>query len=862
MDKILDKNAYTPMIRQYLEIKENYPDTIVFYRVGDFYELFFNDAIVGSRELEIVLTGKDAGVEERVPMCGVPFHAVNTYIEKLSEKGYKVAIVEQLEDPATAKTIVKRDVIRIVTPGTNIDENYLSDKTNNYIGEIEKVGNKYVLSYIDLSTGDTYMTTFGLHNQIVISEINKLGIKEIVAAENFNKSLSNILTKIYNILITETSNTKVDNYLNDIYNNINEEYQISAKRLLAYILETQKRVLVHLKPFKFYQAKEYLHLDDKAVKNLELVENLKGDKTKTNLFATLDRCKTAMGSRYLKKNILYPLVKLDEINERLDFIEEFNNHNLIKDDIRNYLYEIYDLERIIGRISFGNPSPKDLLQLKKSLNVLPSLKNDLLKMKTKVATKYAAKIDTFDILYHELDISLNEEAPYLLKDGNVIKPGYSKELDEIRNISTSNKDFLINLEQKERERTGIKGLKVGYNRVFGYYIEITKSYLPQVKDEFGYIRKQTTSNSERYITEELKERETLILRSDETALNLEIELFNKLKNMCKENITKLQDLALTISFIDMISSLSVVAKENNYIRPTFSHYDELDIKDGRHPVIETVSDKEFVPNDLSLYNNEKILLITGPNMSGKSTYMRQNAIIIIMAQMGSFVPASYALIPIFDQIFTRIGSSDDIASGESTFMSEMMEVNVALQNATPNSLIILDEVGRGTATYDGMALAQAIIEYIHDNIGAKTFFSTHYHELTIMDKSLPFLRNVHVEANADRFDETGELIFLHKVLPGPSDQSYGINVASLANIPQDVTLRAQDILNKLEKNSELDTKLLSKDNYVKPKIIDKRNPKEQAIINEIKNIDTDNLKPIDALILINELKEKVDDIDG
>ena len=419
----------------------------------------------------------------------------------------------------------------------------------------------------------------------------------------------------------------------------------------------------------------------------------------------------------------------------------------------------------------------------------------------------------------------------------------------------------MNLERREREKTGIKTLKVGYNRVFGYYIEVTKSYLDQVKDEFGYIRKQTTSNSERYITEELKERESLILRSDETALKLEYDLFEQIRLKCKDNIVDLQKLASLLSYVDMMNALSIVAKDNKYVRPIFSHYDELEIKDGRHPVIEKVMEKEFIPNDLILYNDQKILLITGPNMSGKSTYMRQNALIIIMAQIGSFVPASYAKLPIFDQIFTRIGSSDDIASGESTFMTEMMEVNEALRNATPRSLIILDEVGRGTATYDGMALAHAIIEYIHDEIGAKTFFSTHYHELTNLDKSLPSLINVHVEANSDNFDETGEIIFLHKVLPGPTDKSYGINVASLANIPLDVTLRAQDILNKLSSSKEFDEELLSKNNYVKPVIIDKRNPKEQEVIKELKEVDTNNLKPLDALVLINELKEKLGDAD-
>ena len=853
----IDKTIYTPMIRQYLDIKENYPDTILFYRVGDFYELFFNDAIIGSKELEIVLTGKDAGTTERVPMCGVPYHAVDSYIEKLSQKGYRVAIVEQMEDPALAKKIVKRDVIRIITPGTNIDQNYLDEKSNNYIGSLEKVDNEYVLCYTDLSTGVDNITIFGLHNEIVISEINKLGIKEIVTASSFNKTIISQLQKIYGILVSFNDDTKIDSYLNSLYEELNPKYHNAAKRLLAYILNTQKMVLVHLKPFTFYNSKDYLRLDNTAVRNLELIENLKGFKYKNNLFAVLDKCATAMGSRYLKRSILYPLINVAKINERLDLIEELNNNYIVSLQLKDLLSNIYDLERIIGRISFGNPSPKDLLQLKKSLKVIPNIKEELLKLNGKQSNILNEKIQTFDSLYMELENGIREDSPFLLKDGGVIKEGYNEELDKIRNIESTNKDYLMNLEKRERDKTGIKTLKVGYNRVFGYYIEITKSYLNQVKDEFGYIRKQTTSNSERYITEELKERETLILRSEETALKLEIDLFNKIRDLCKDKTAELQKLADSISYLDMINSLSYVSKTNHYVRPTFSPYYEVEIKDGRHPVIESVMDKEFIPNDLTLYNDQKILLITGPNMSGKSTFMRQNALIIIMAQMGSFVPASYAKLPIFDQIFTRIGSSDDIASGESTFMAEMLEVNEALRNATPCSLIILDEVGRGTATFDGMALAQAIIEYIHDEIGAKTFFSTHYHELTNLEKSLPFLSNVHVEANSDNFDETGELVFLHKVLPGPTDKSYGINVASLANIPTEVTLRAQDILNKLGNQENIDIEKLSKDNYVKPVIIDKRPKEEIEVIEKIKEVDTNNLKPLDALLLINELKEKL-----
>ena len=591
------------------------------------------------------------------------------------------------------------------------------------------------------------------------------------------------------------------------------------------------------------------------MKNLELIESLKGAKNKNNLFSVLDHCSTAMGSRFLKRSILFPLVNLTSINKRLDIVEELNNSYVITKDLHKYLGEIYDLERIVGRISYGSVSPKDLIQLRNSLSVLPMIIKLLGKIKGKCCKELSNNINPFTELHDLLKRSINDDAPYLLRDGNIIKPGFNEELDKIKNIGKTNKDFLINLEQAEREKTGIKTLKVGFNKVFGYYIEITKSYLNLVKDEFGYIRKQTTSNSERYITQELKERETLILRSEEISLELEIKLFNDIRNICRDNLSKLQAIANLISEIDMLHSLSIVSMENGYVRPEFSFYDEMIIEDGRHPVMETFGNKEFIPNSLYLYNNNKILLITGPNMSGKSTFMRQNAIIAIMAQIGSFVPAKYAKLPVFDQIFTRIGSSDDITAGESTFMSEMLEVNFAIQNATERSLIIFDEVGRGTATFDGMALAQSIIEYLHDKVGCKTFFSTHYHELTSLDESLSFLCNVHVEAIAN--ESTGELIFLHKVMEGSTDQSYGINVASLANIPEVVTLRAKDILNKIKDNEKVDKDILSPKNYQAPIIIDKTPKNLIEIKNELQNINIDELKGIEALMLLEKLKSKV-----
>lgn len=853
----IDKSIYTPMMKQYLDIKENYKDTLLFYRIGDFYEMFFNDALVASKELEIVLTGRDAGAKEKVPMCGVPHHAVDGYIEKLSQKGYKVAIVEQLEE-ASNKKLVHRDVIRIITPGTNIDESYLSDKTNNYIGSIDKLPSCYVLAYVELSTGECKLTSLPLNIDLLIGEINKLKIKEIVVSSTFNTQICESLKRISGVLISPYDNLNIDNYMNNILDNVLSVYQNTCKRILSYIIETQKRVLVHIQPFIYYDVKSYLRIDNTAVKNLELIESMSGNRFKNNLFQVLDKCQTAMGSRFLKRSILFPLVDLRKINYRLDFIDELHKNYLSSEKIKEFLSEIYDLERIIGRISFGNPSPRDLLQLRKSLKVLPSLKDTLSKMKGKVCKEFSGNINCFEELYNILVKALYDNPAYSVKDGGVINEGYSKELDEIRNIELTNKDFLNNLELRERERTGIKSLKVGYNRIFGYFIEITKANISLVKDEFGYIRKQTTSNSERFITQELKERETLILRSNETALNLEKELFNDLKDKCKNLTSSLQELANHLSHIDMLLALSIVAKDNNYVRPTFSPYSEMIIEAGRHPVIETFSNKEFIPNDLVMYNDDKILLITGPNMGGKSTYMRQSAIISVMAQMGSFVPASKALVPIFDQIFTRIGSSDDITSGESTFMTEMLEVNNALSNATERSLIILDEVGRGTATFDGMALAQSIVEYLHDEIGAKTFFSTHYHELTSLEDSLPYLKNVHVEASTKEDNNRFEIVFLHKVLDGATDESYGINVAYLAGINQKITYRAKDILSKLEKKNTVDTKILSKDNYTEPIIINNVNSSEQKVIDGIRDCDIDNMSPLQALLLVKDLKEKLD----
>lgn len=846
----IDKSQYTPMMRQYLTIKEEYPDTLVFFRLGDFYEMFFNDALVASRELEIVLTGRDAGTDERVPMCGVPFHSVDSYIDRLTEKGYKVAIVEQLEEPNNKK-IVLRDVVRVITPGTVVDEKALNEKEVVYLGSIDKDSFNYSLSYVDLSTGLTYSTSFPLNEELLINEIIKLQIKEIVIPSTFDLLKFSSLKNNYGVVFSLCDETKIDPYLSVLIIKLPPLEISAAQRLLAYVVKTQKRVLIHLQKFNHYESGDYLKMDLNCVRNLELVESIRGKNKKNSLFYILDQCVTAMGSRFLKKSILYPLVNKDKILKRQAVIKCLINSYLVSNNLKEALASVYDLERIIGRISYGNLSPKDLLMLKKSLSVLPTIKENLFMLNEDVCTQYANQIADFSDLTFLLEQSIREDAPYYVRDGGIIKSGYNKEFDELKNISSQNKDFLVNLEMRERERTGIKNLKVGYNKVFGYFIEVTKANIPLVKNEFGYIRKQTLSNAERYITEELKEREVLILRADEKAIELEQHLFDEIRDICKSYTHELQKTALIISEIDMLLALSIVAKRDNYVCPTFG--DTIEVINGWHPVLAHFSSEPVIPNDLTMSKDEQILVITGPNMSGKSTYMRQNALIIILAQMGSFVPAEKATLPIFDQIFTRIGSSDDITSGESTFMVEMIEVNYALKNATENSIILLDEVGRGTATFDGMALAQAIIEYLHHYTKAKTLFSTHYHELTALEKELKGLRNVHVDARS----ENDTIVFFHKVLPGPSDESYGINVAKLAHLPEPVILRANDILEKIEEENKDGKHLLSPSQYREPKII-KEIPKNiQEIVNVLKELDVDNLKPLDALMLLSKIKEKL-----
>ncbi|MGI6709947.1 MAG: DNA mismatch repair protein MutS [Bacilli bacterium] len=850
----IDKMQYTPMMRQYLEIKEQYKDTLIFFRLGDFYEMFFNDAILASKELEIVLTGRDAGASERVPMCGVPYHSVDSYIDKLTEKGYKIAIVEQVENPKEAVGIVKREVVRIITPGTVMSGANFDEKSNVFIASISIEKEKYILCYADLSTGETHLMNLPLNEELLQTEIIKLNIKELVVSEDFNYIYLPYLKNMLAITISYETNDSIIDYLKNLSEGLDKDEEKTFYRLLNYLIKTQKRVLLHLQKVNKISSANFLKIDFSSRRNLELLETLRFQNKKNTLLTVLDKCQTAMGSRYLKQSIMFPLVSIDEINQRYDVIDIFKKNFIETLEIRDLLSSIYDLERISGKIAYESANPRDLIQLKKSLEVLPKIIQLINKLKIRKFSKINNYQNTVSTIYNLLNTSISEDAPISLKDGNIIKSGFNPELDELKKISFESKEYLVTLENKERQKTGIKNLKVGYNRVFGYYIEISKGNAQNVKKEFGYIRKQTLSNAERYITEELKEKESMILRAEEKMLELEYKVFSNVRNQCKLYINDFQNLSKIVSEIDMMQSFTKVSNENNYTRPSLNTDNVIDIKEGRHPVIEKfLTEAKFKPNDLIMNQNDSILLITGPNMSGKSTYMRQIALISIMAQIGCFVSAKKANIPIFDQIFTRIGAADDIVGGQSTFMVEMSEVNNALKYATQNSLILFDEIGRGTATYDGIALAQAIIEFIHEKIKCKTLFSTHYHEITVLENDLENLKNVHVSIH----EEKGEIIFVHKVLDGPADKSYGINVAKLAKLPIEVTLRANDLLNKLEDTTSFNHKKFSIKNYQQPLIYDSTTEIESEILNEIKTLDLNHINPLDALNKLSELQKKI-----
>lgn len=838
----VDIDKLSPMMRQYIEIKKECEDSIVFYRLGDFYEMFFEDAIIASRELELTLTGKQAGLEERVPMCGVPHHSYASYVEKLIDKDYKVAIVEQLEDPKTTKDTVKRGVVQIITKGTKMDSLEASD--NNFIGNIYMYQYAVGISLIDVSTGEVYITILDNDNDIISKYLAKKNVLEVIVSSSTDRNLVNILRTKYNIIVTITDNLLDDKTYDYIYEDIEDDRLVTTlKHLLFYIIENKKGDMHHLQKAILLKSSNYLEFDNNTKRNLELTETLRRKERTYSLFWLLDKCKTAMGSRFLKETISSPLTSKKEIIRRYDIVSCLSTEFILRDELIKALDNVYDLERLTGRISYGNLNAKDLLQLKTSLEELPNIKRILKEL------KYDKDINTYDELTSLLEKAIREDAPFTLKEGRLIKQGYNKELDELKEISSGSKDFILKLEQEERERTGIKTLKVGFNKIFGYYIEVSKSFIKDIKEEFGYDRKQTLANCERYTTKLLKEKENIILGAEDKIINLEYKLFMDIREVVKRYIKDLQKTSKTLCEIDMLQAFSVVSDEYKYTRPQITDENKVKLIESRHPVVEKVLNNNYVSNDIVMDNNTSILLITGPNMAGKSTYMRQMAITVIMAQMGCFVPAKEAQLPIFDKIFTRIGASDDLVSGSSTFMIEMEEANYAIANATDKSLILFDELGRGTATYDGMSLAEAILEYIHNNIKAKTMFSTHYHELTNLEKKLKHLKNVHVSA----VEEDGKITFLHKIKNGSVDKSYGIHVASLANLPKELIDNATKILNQYE-NKKTKVSNFEQTTLFEEKELDKE---ENKLEEKLKGIDPLYLTPIDALNLIFELKKEL-----
>ena len=841
----VDRNKLAPMMKHYAEVKDNYKDIILFYRLGDFYEMFFEDAELVSHELELTLTGRNAGLEERVPMCGVPHHSVDIYIDKLVKKGYKVAICEQLEDPKNTKGIVKRDVTEVISSGTIIDAGSLDEKVNNYIGSIYDYEYCYAIVYTDITTGELYSEIIIHDTNKLINEILSFGLSEVIVNSIISPNIIKLLKDQYKLTVTISDNVLDTDEYSFCYRHINDlRYVTAINHLLYYLTVDQKRTLSHLQKVVINEDDNFLKMDIHTKRNLELTESLRLQDRNYSLLWLLDNTKTAMGSRKLRQWIETPLKEKRKIEKRYNIIDKLQEEFILCEDLRRALYEVYDLERLSGRIALGNANARDLIQLKNSLKVLPTIK-DMLK-----TIEFYHEIDTLEPLYKLLENAIYEEPPINLKEGYLIKKGFSKELDELKDMRSGGKDFISKFELEERERTGIKNLKVGFNKVFGYYIEISKGALSQVTDDMGYIRKQTLANCERFITNVLKEKEDLILSAEEKIINLEYDLFIEIRNKCKKFIPKLQNIAKAISEIDVLQSFALVSEKYNYVRPTLTLDHSIKLIESRHPVVERVIRDEYVANDIIMDNGVSTLLITGPNMAGKSTYMRQLGIIVIMAQIGCFVPAKEAKLPVFDQIFTRIGASDDLVSGESTFMVEMIEASNAIKNATKNSLILFDELGRGTATYDGMSLAQAILEYTHDMIGCKTLFSTHYHELTSLEHELKHLKNKHVSATEDGED----IIFLHKVEDGSVDKSYGINVAKLAGLPSEVITRASTILYTYEEKSITKSpKEISIQTSLPLDIIGKKSEIEEIL----RKTNVLELTPIKALNLLYELKEKL-----
>lgn len=873
---------YTPMMQQYLQTKEEYKDCILFYRLGDFYEMFFEDAQIVSKELELTLTGKNCGMEERAPMCGIPYHAVEVYLNRLVANGHKVAICEQVEDPKMATGLVKREVIRIVTPGTNTDMQALDESKNNYLMCIVYLADKYGVSLADVSTGDYFVTEVDSERRL-IDEIHKFSPSEIVCNESFYMSGIDIEDIKHRLGITiyalETwyfGDELAENTLKEHFKIKNLQslglldYDcgvIAAGALLKYLYETQKTNLEHISAIHPYAVGKYMIIDSSTRRNLELVETLREKQKRGSLLWVLDQTKTAMGARLLRSYVEQPLIEKKEIEKRQDAIAELNQSIITREELREYLNPIYDLERLVSRVTYLSANPKDLLAFRNSIGMLPPIKTLIAEFHGTLLQEIREELDTLDELYELVNSAINEDAPISTRDGGLIKEGYHEEVDKYRDAKTKGKTWLAELEAKEREKTGIKGLRIKYNRVFGYYLEVTNSYKDLVPDY--YTRKQTMTNAERYITPELKELEDMILGAEDKLVSLEYNLFCEVRNQIAEQVVRIQKTAKAVAKLDVFISLAVVADQNQYCRPQINENGVIDIKGGRHPVVEKmIINDMFIDNDTYLdHANNRISIITGPNMAGKSTYMRQTALIVLMAQLGSYVPASSAKIGIVDRIFTRVGASDDLASGQSTFMVEMNEVANILRNATSNSLLVLDEIGRGTSTFDGLSIAWAVVEHISNPrlLGAKTLFATHYHELTELEGKLNNVNNYCIAVK----EKGDDIVFLRKIVKGGADKSYGIQVAKLAGVPDSVIERAKEIVEELSANDIMSVaKKITVDTGCKKKTerLDEVDltqmslfdtVRDDDIIEELKNVDVGNLTPIEALNKLYELQNKV-----
>ncbi|HJF31793.1 MAG TPA: DNA mismatch repair protein MutS [Sporosarcina psychrophila] len=848
--------THTPMIQQYLKVKADHEDAFLFFRLGDFYELFFTDATEASQILEITLTSRDAGSRDRIPMCGVPYHAAAGYIETLVRKGHKVAICEQTEDPKVAKGIVKREVVKIITPGTMTEGKTIDANTNHFIGSADIIdGNNYALAYLDLATGEGKVERVEGDERTLIAEIEALGMKEVVVGERLHIALSDSMAKRSIVLSIEYGDQRPE--IVDLFGAIPPEVTEACSMLISYVKRTQKTALDHIRPFEFIQKQAKLSIDANSMRNLELIQSIRSGSKEGTLYWLLDETVTAMGARKLKMWIHQPLAEKIAIENRLNAVTELIEEFFLRDELKTSLKEVYDLERLAGRISMGSASGRDLAQLRNSLRRVPDIKKALHESERSLLHQFSDRIDGCEEALQILETAIAENPPLSVKEGGIIKDGYDTKLDQYRDASKNGKVWLAELEREERERTGIKSLKIGYNRVFGYFIEVTKSNI-HLADLERYERKQTLANAERYITPELKEKEDLILNAEAEGQDLEYQLFSTVRDAMKTHIRHIQHLASVLSELDVLLSFAAVSEKRNYVKPVFREGKALEIKNGRHPVVEKMMDHSlYVPNSCKLTEDANMLLITGPNMSGKSTYMRQVALIVVMAQIGCYVPCDQALLPVTDQIFTRIGAADDLASGQSTFMMEMMESQHAIANATAQSLLLFDEIGRGTSTYDGMALAQAMMEHIHNEIGANTLFSTHYHELTNLDKELSRLENVHVAA----MEQDGKVVFLHKVMTGPADKSYGIYVADLAGLPESLLNRAKTLLITFENVEKLP---IREDEPRQLNFFDLQNEEkgvlstlEREVLTNLGDADLLNMTPFQALQYVHELKEKL-----